>query len=195
MRFRYLSLAAMAFVLACADAPSAPQQFDEAASPFQQPGLMSYTFDGRPPPPWAIIEGGGTTEHGEPFVWFANLFINKPGNVAWVMFTGGTNVSFSPNARIMSVNGNVVGVGTLTVGGTTFQLSSVQTMSYDRGCTSPLMNRQVTCASFSGDGFSSTYSIWTGKLANDRNKVIGKPGDGDEVCYEACYIDIGTSGK
>src|SRR5687768_3361147 len=151
-RSPFLMLAAVV-ALACADTPSSPllepqmPSFDKGGAPAPAPDY--------PPPPFAIIEGGGTTAENIAFTYIANFFVNKPGNVAWVMFTGGS-ATFSNNARIVSVNGNVSGFGTMTVGGTTYQLNTVNEFGFNGNCTVT----RGSCASFSGSGFSSSGSIW-----------------------------------
>ena len=186
-RTPFLMLAA-SFALACADSTSSP-----LLEP-QGPTLDRVVAPDYPPPPYAIIEGGGVS--GEmPFTYFANFFVNKPGNVAWLMFTGGEGVTFSRNARIMSVNGKVIGIGTLTVGGTTYKLNTVSSFTYDGACTQSAQTHVRSCASFSGEGFSSARSTWTGRLAYDNNKRIGKPGDGGggEVCIIDSSFECGIS--
>jgi hypothetical protein len=183
---RSVSLAvALALVAGCADAPM---------SPLLQPGAANLaTFDGRPPPPWAIIEGSGSAEM--PFTYTGYLFINKPGNIAWLKLNAGTNVTFSPNAMLLSVNGEVSGVGTMKVGSTTYQLSSVTSFEASRDCMGgSVSTARGSCGSFEGPGFSSASFTWTGKMANDRNKLIGKPGDDGGWCSEVCYIDTNTGG-
>src|SRR5688500_12765361 len=172
-RTPFLMLAAV-FALACADSPSSPMLEPQGPS-FDRAPVPDY-----PPPPYAIISGDGTTAENVAFTYIANFFVNKPGNVAWVMFTGGS-ATFSNNARIMSVNGNVSGFGTMTVGGRTYQLNTVSDFDFNGNCTVT----RGSCASFEGAGFSSSSSTWTGQLAGGRTfKPGGKPGDGGggEVC-------------
>ncbi|MGI8618816.1 MAG: hypothetical protein ACR2L6_06960 [Gemmatimonadaceae bacterium] len=188
MRSRLIVFAFAALTVACSDAPIAP---------LLQPLEARFgEYEDDPPPPWAVVGGGGTTPTGS-FSYTANFLVNPPGNVAWLHFTGGTNVRFSGGARLLSVNGNVKGVGTMTVGGTTYNLSSVATFTYDASCTT---NVAASCASFSGKGFSSERSSWTGQLANDGRNRIGKPGDGggDPIfCITECVSGSfgGTPGK
>jgi hypothetical protein len=145
-----------------------------------------------PPPPWAVIQGDASVEYENAtysFSYVGWVFINKPGNVAWLMFRdGGNTATFSGGARLMTVNGKVIGSGSVTIGSNTFQLSSVTDFSVDRSCT----DGGRSCVSFGGGGFSSSWSEWTGALANSR---IRKPGGGGDLpeCTEACYI-VGIDG-
>lgn len=179
MQTRLLVFALAALTMACSDAPTAA---------LLQPVEARFgEWEDDPPPPWITNAGDGATESGA-FSYTGNFLVNPPGNVAWLNFTGGVNVKFSQGARLLSVNGNVSGVGTMTVGGTTYKLSSVESFEYDATCTT---NRAVSCASFSGDGFSSSQSFWTGEVANDGRNGKGKPGDGDddEGCITCVVID------
>ncbi|MBA3776668.1 MAG: hypothetical protein H0X11_09545 [Betaproteobacteria bacterium] len=194
MRSRLIVFAFAAFTVACSDAPIAP---------LLQPLEASFgEYDDNPPPPWAVVGGSGATETEAVFSYTANFLVNPPGNVAWLHFTGGENVKFSGGARLLSVNGNLKGVGTLTVGGTTYQLSSVATFEFNASCTTnttirtnttDTSNRAASCASFSGEGFRSEGSFWTGRLANDGRYKFGKPGDGDVCTVETCDISFTDS--
>ena|SRR5687768_2299046 len=175
MRRTPILMLAAVFALACADTPSSPM-LEPAVPSFDRAPVPDY-----PPPPYAIITGDVSTEH-EAATYTANFFVNKPGNVAWLMFTGGTGVTFSQGARIMSVNGNVSGFGTMTIGGSTYKLNTVSDFDFNGNCTSTVRG---SCASFEGEGFQSFGSAWTGQIAGRPIfKPGGKPGDGGggEVC-------------
>lgn len=175
MRRSYLGLAALVFAAACTDGPVAPVPTEKA------PQMASFfTFD-NPPPPWAIISGEASANN-EAFSYVGWVFINRPGNVAWLMFRNGGTATFSAGARLMNVNGKVVATGTVTVGSNSYDLSGITSFSVDRSCT----NGSTACVTFGGGGFSSGRAVWTGELANTR---IRKPGDGggDDVCtIETC---------
>lgn len=109
-------------VSACTDAPTAPL-LSAADASFERVG--------DPPPPFAVVDGSAATEYGA-FSFTAHFFANKPGNVAWLQFQSTTTqgVSFSSNARIMSVNGKVSGTGTISIGGSTIYLRDIDTFTY-----------------------------------------------------------------
>lgn len=191
MRARLIPLAAAAFVLGCADVPTAPLL--QPAGPSQ----LDY-----PPPPWAEVfgliseDGTGTlsisplmsrsgasaTTHaaGATGTYVAWLLVAPGENAAWLRFTGGTGVTFSNGARIMKANGKVTGSGTVTfAGGGTYQLSAVTAFEANANCaTTPWNYQGPICASFSaGDGsFGSSGSVWTGVLSNDLDGSAGSEG-------------------
>ena len=205
MRSRYVPLAAMAFVVACADAPTAP---------LLQPDVANFALDGRAPPPWALIEGTLETDgSGELTASFSRIasdgaatmshdgsgvatyrawLLVTPGNQAQLLrFTeGGTNVTFSNGAMLSNVNGKVTGRGTMIVDGHLYQLSAVTQFEANGDCaTTPWDEDGPLCASFSaGDGsFSSEASVWTGILSNDGgNQNPGPPFDDCLKCVIVC---------
>lgn len=181
MRRSFLGIAALAFVTACADGPVGPALTELAPT-----GPNLYTMD-NPPPPWAVVHGEASVEYegvSYGFSYVGWVFINKPGNVAWLMFRdAGTTATFSGGARLMNVNGRVIGTGSVTVGGNTVPFSSVTSFSVDRSCTT---DRGASCVSFGGGGFTSIGAVWTGELANNRIRKPGDGGGGGEVCYLVC---------
>ena len=181
MRRIYLGITALALVTACADGPTAP------SSELLAPQSASFFFMDNPPPPWAMLEGTATAANVS-FSYFGALLINKPGNVAWLAFKNGGTATFSANARIMNVNGKVIGVGSFSVGSSTYDLSGITSFTVDRSC----MSGSANCVTFGGGGISSTRSSWTGVLANDNFRKPGWDGPpgggggGGDVCYIAC---------
>ena len=196
MRSSSIALAAAAFVLACADAPT---------SPLLQPGIPS--FDGKAPPPWALISGTLTTDGGGEVLasvsfsrsadgparmshagntatYRAWLLVTPGEQAALLRFIDGTNVTFSNGAMLSNVNDKVTGRGTMTVGGHTYELSAVTSFEANGECaTTPWDYDGPSCASFSaGDGsFSSAGSVWTGVLSNDGGGNFDFP-PGWDVC-------------
>lgn len=162
MRRSFLSIVVASLAFACADVPSAPVLSADNASANRF--LLDY-----PPPPFAIVNGVVSTEYGT-FSFVGHFFANKPGNIAWLQFksTSTAGVSFSANARIMSVNGDVSGVGTISIGSNTIQLSGIDTFNYQS-------YRSTRSISFSG--------------GDVREGFASGPKGGGEVCYEACVID------
>lgn len=124
MRRTFIATVVAVFALGCSEVPTSPLLSAAA------PSFDRFTYD-NPPPPFAVVDGSATTEHGT-FSFTGHLFINKPGNVAWLQFQSTTTagVSFSPNARIMSVNGDVSGVGTISIGDNTIHLNGVNSFTY-----------------------------------------------------------------
>ena len=191
MRSRSIALVATAFVVACADAPTTPLLQPES------PGFVL----GKAPPPWALIEGEVTTDGA--VLSIANLSrIASDGALmshngsntgtyrAWLLVTpggrnamlrfveNGTNVTFSRDAMIRSVNGRVSGTGTMTVGGHTYDLSAVTEFEADADCALAAWDDSgPSCASFSAgdESFSSEGSVWTGVLANDGEGMEAVP--------------------
>ena len=163
MRVRLSMMLVMAFtVSACSDAPT---------TPLLTPTEASFGFwAGDPPPPFAIVSGDVSTEYGD-FNFVAHFFTNKPGNIAWLQFKSTTTagVTFSANARIMSNNGVVSGVGTISIGDNTIQLSEIETFTYQT-------YRSSRSISFSGGDVRSGYALG--------------PKGGEEVCTitTECYI-------
>lgn len=185
MRSSFVALAAAAFMLACADAPSAPLLQPEAAN----------LNVGKAPPPWALIEGalttdgggeiaaslsfsriaadgGATMSHGvvSAATYRAWLLVTPGNQAALLRFTDGGTATFSKGAMITKVNGKVSGKGTMTVAGHTYDLSAVTVFTADGDCaTTPYNAGGPSCATFSaGDGsFSSKGSVWTGVLSKD----------------------------
>ena len=189
-----IALVATAFVLACADAPT---------TPLLQPDVPSFVL-GRAPPPWALIEGEITTDgsggilsrislsrsvdggalmsHGgsNTGVYRAWLLVTPGGRTSMLRFVeSGGNVTFSKGATISNVNGKVTGKGTMTLGGHTYQLSSVTEFEANGECaTTPWDTNGPSCASFSAgdESFSSEGSVWTGTLSNDGEGFDEVPG-------------------
>lgn len=159
MRSSLAWLASLAFVVACADAPIAPL--------LQQPPIASFDEEeDDPPPPWqrvagSIVIGTGTVNFD------ANFFANKPGNVAWLQFQSSTTagVTFSANARIMSVNGDVSGVGTISINGNPIQLNEIDTFNYESYRTNGAL-------SFSGGGIRLGSVKGGGIIDGDGGEVI-----------------------
>lgn len=122
MRRSLIPMLFATFAVACADVPTAPLL---AAAE----GYEAY-YD-NPPPPFAVVYGEVSTEYGD-FNFVGHFFTNKPGNIAWLQFKSTTKegVSLSANARIMSVNDDVSGVGTISIDGNTIQLSDIDTFDY-----------------------------------------------------------------
>ena len=209
MRTPLIALAAAAFMLACADAPSAP---------LLQPEAANFNL-GKAPPPWALIEGevttdgsgtalasvsfsrvaadgGATMSHSAPGVaTFRAWLLITPGNQAALLrFTEGGTATFSNGAMLSNVNGKVSGRGTMTVDGHVYQLSAVDDFTANRDCMNA-PGAGPSCVTFDDDegSFSSSASVWTGTLSNDGG---GREFDGckefDCVCVD-CFI-IGTNG-
>lgn len=220
MRSRFISLVAATFALACADVPTAP---------VVQPPDGIFSFEGDPPPPWAgitgeiLTDGGGLSlslsgaggfglsfSHsagGNTAVYVGWLLVTPGGHAAILRFTEGANVTFSSGARIMKVNGKVSGVGRMTVGGHSYDLSAVTVFEANPECATVPFGGP-SCASFSADdgSFRSDAALWTGVLSNDGGGGSdglppgwddGKPGNGPPVeCGMECVITTGaTTGK
>ena len=214
MRLPTIALAAAGFVLACADAPSAPLLQPEAAS----------FSDGKAPPPWAMIEGAVTTDgsggilasvsfsrsadgpavmshNGNAATYRAWLLVTPRNHAALLRFTAGGTATFSNGAMISKVNGKVTGRGTMTVGGHTYELSAVTDFQANGECAgTPFDEDGPSCASFSaGDGsFSSAGSVWTGILSNDGGGNFDFPPGWDVCKPDGCVcVDcvITTGGK
>lgn len=192
MRSSSIALAAAAFALACADAPT---------TPLLQPSSPGFTL-GKAPPPWALIEGEITTDGAiltsaslsriaddgalmshsgtNMGVYRAWLLVTPGGRTAMLRFVeDGANVSFSKDAMISNVNGKVSGRGTMTVGGHTYDLSAVTQFDADPECALAAWDENgPSCASFSAgdESFSSSGSVWTGVLSNDGGGLEGVPG-------------------
>lgn len=171
MRRTLIATMVAVFALACSDVPTSPL-LTAGDARFEREPLPD-----NPPPPFALVEGSATTEYGS-FSFSGHLFINKPGNVAWLQFQSTTTagVSFSPNARIMSVNGDVSGVGTISIGDNTIHLSDIESFNYQT-------YRTTNAVTFGGGSITRGFAA----------KEIGI-GDGGE-CYKACYIDGGSDGR
>lgn len=195
MRSPFLPLAAVIFVLACADAPTAP---------LVQPPIGGLQEVGKAPPPWAEISGEITTDGGvlslspafsragsagasfshaaggNTAVYVGWLLVTPGGQMAILRFAEvGTNVTFSRGAAIMKVNGKVSGRGTMTVGGHAYELSAVTEFEANGECATTAWDHDgPSCASFSAedDSFSSEGSVWTGVLSNDPDGSAGSPG-------------------
>lgn len=178
MRRSLMGIALVALFTACADEPLSPTLLS--------PGEARFFEVDNPPPPWAVI-GGEIESNTATYTYVAHFFVNKPGNVAWVSFQNGGTAQFSPNARLMVANGKVIGVGTMTLGANIYQLSSTRSFSADRNCMSSTGPVRVgpSCATFGGEGFSSSYSFWTGGMANDGRLNGGPPFDD---CTKYCVI-------
>ena len=165
MRRSLIPMLAAVLTFACADAPTTPLLTAMDPS-FERAPIPDY-----PPPPFAIISGDVSTEYGD-FNFVAHFFANKPGNIAWLQFKSTTTagVTFSSNARIMSVNGDVSGVGTVSIGGNTIQLSEIDTFAYQS-------YRFTNTVSFSGGSVRSGFAV-------------GPKGGGGEVCTidTECFI-------
>ena len=142
MRRSFIPMLAAVFAIACADVPTTPLLTAPDAS-FERAPLPD-----NPPPPFAVLDASASTEYGD-FNFVAHLFINKPGNVAWLQFhtSRTTGVTFSSNARIMSVNGDVSGVGTISIGGNTIHLSDIEEFEY-------ATYRTTSSVSFGGGGIT-----------------------------------------
>ena len=170
MRRSLIPMVFAAFAVACADVPTAPLL--TVAERYE-------AFYDNPPPPFAVVHGEVSTEYGS-FNFVGHFFTNKPGNIAWLQFKSTTtaDVSFSANARIMSVNGDVSGVGTISIGDNTIQLSDVQTFDYQS-------YRTDKSISFSLGGRGSGTALGPKGIGID---------DGDVACITAC-VDIRTGGK
>ena len=125
MRRSLIPMLAAVLTFACAEAPTAP------LLTAMDPSLERAPAPDYPPPPFAIVSGETSTEYGT-FNFVAHFFTNKPGNTAWLQFKSTTTagVSFSANARIMSNNGVVSGIGTISIGGNTIQLNEIDTFTY-----------------------------------------------------------------
>ncbi len=128
MRRSLIPMLFAALAVACSEVPTAPlltasERFD-------------FTYD-NPPPPFAVVHGEVSTEYGS-FSYTGHFFTNKPGNIAWLQFRSTTTagVTFSSNARIMSVNGDVSGVGTISINGNTIRLNEIDTFTYQTYRTS-----------------------------------------------------------
>ncbi|MGI8618999.1 MAG: hypothetical protein ACR2L6_07895 [Gemmatimonadaceae bacterium] len=216
MRSPYIALAAAAFMLACADAPSAP---------LLQPGAANLNI-GKAPPPWALIEGEVTTDgsgalltrvsfsrsaadggarmsHSGNVATYRAWLLVTPGNQAALLrFTEGGTATFSNGAMITKVKGKVSGRGTMTVGGHSYELSAVTVFNANGECaTTP--NAGPSCADFSAPNgyFRSEASVWTGILSNDGGggNFDFPPGwDGcqrwDCVCINCVDTNIGGKG-
>lgn len=208
MRSSSIALAATAFMLACADAPT---------SPLLEPATPS--FDGKAPPPWALISGEITTDGdgallsalslsrsadgpavmshagGNTATYRAWLLVTPGDHVALLRFIDGTNVTFSNGAMLSNVNSKVSGRGTMTVGGHTYALSAVTSFTADDDCVTTGPYTGPGCVTFSaGDGsFSSTgVSTWTGVLSNDGGggrDFDFPPGWGDCRFFDCACID------
>lgn len=164
-RTPFLILAASA-ALACADTSSS------LLEP-QGPSLAGFVAPDYPPPPFAVVDGSASTEYGT-FSFVAHLFINKPGNVAWLQFKSSATATFSANARIMSVNGTPSGVGTISLNGGTIQLNEIDSFVYQT-------YRTTGSTSFSGG------KIWRGFTGKDIEIGIG---DGPVViCCDVIVTD------
>lgn len=192
MRSSFIALVAIAFALACVDAPTTPPL---------QPDAPSFAI-GKAPPPWALIEGEITTDgsgstltrlslsrvagggalmsHSGNAATYRAWLLITPGNQATLLrFTEGGTATFSNGAMISKVNGKVSGRGTMTVGGRKYELSAVTELSGDGDCTTaPWDHAGPSCASFSADdgSFSSEGSVWTGVVSNDPDGVAPVPG-------------------
>ena len=168
MRRSWIATMAAVFAIGCTEVPSAP---------LLEPVAASFETS-EPPPPWAVASGSISTEYGE-ISFSAGLFINKPGNVAWLQFHTVSSVdgtaTATKNARIMSLNGKVSGVGTISVGGNTIYLNEVTTFTYST-------YRTTKTVSFSGG------SILRGTAST------GKVGGDEGSCTSACYEDGISSG-
>lgn len=208
MRSPLAALAAAAFMLACADAPSAPSL---------EPGAANL-FAGKAPPPWALIEGevstsgdgslqsrvsfsisgdgGAIMSHGDDAATYRAWLLVTPGNQAKLLrFTEGGTATFSNGAMLSNVNGKISGRGTMTVDGHTYQLSAVTAFEANGECATTAWDYDgPICASFSAaDGsFSSEASVWTGTLSNNG----GGPGwDGCDTFDCVCVnCEVSTSG-
>ena len=210
MRSTYVALVAAAFMIGCADAPSAPSL---------EPGAANL-FLGKAPPPWALIEGEVTTSgdgslqsrvsfsiagdggalmsHGDDVATYRAWLLVTPGNqVKLLRFTEGGSATFSNGAMLSNVNGKISGRGTMTVDGHTYQLSAVTEFEANGECAATAWDYDgPICAEFSaGDGsFSSEASVWTGTLSSDGG---GKGWDScdtfDCVCVN-CEVSV-TGGK
>lgn len=210
MRTSSITLLAAAFTLACADAPT---------STLLEPTGTSTSL-GKAPPPWALIEGelltdgeGATfarlsfsrsagegaavmSHAGGTAATFKAWLLVTPGNQAKLLrFTEGGTATFSNGAMLTNINGKVSGRGTVTVGGHTYELSSVTEFDASGECAQTAWNYDgPVCASFEGEGFSSDASVWTGILSNNG----GGPGwDGCDSFECVCINceDIVTNSK
>jgi hypothetical protein len=163
MRRTLIPMLAAVLAFGCADVPSAPLLAPSQAS-------FAFSYD-HPPPPFAIVNGELTTEYGT-VNFVGHFFTNKPGNIAWLQFKSTTtaDASFSANARIMSVNGDVSGVGTLSIGDNTIQLSGIQTFTYQTYRS----NRSI---SFSGGDVRLGTALGPKGIGID---------EGDVACTTAC---------
>jgi len=162
MRRSLITILAAVFAMACADMPTTPLLTATDAS-FERAPVPDY-----PPPPFATVDGTAETAYGT-VTFVAHFFANKPGNVAWLQFKSGSAV-FSANARIMSNNGTVSGIGTITLAGGVVDLSKVTVFNY-------LSYRATNALSFSGGDISSG-SAWLKR-------------GGDEACLLRCVITDG----
>lgn len=210
MRSTYLPLAAMAFVVACTDAPTVP---------VLQPDAPNLSLDGRAPPPWALINGELTTDGdgallslsfsrsadgaavmshaGSNTATYQAWLLVTPGNQANLLrFTNGGTAQFSNGAMLSNVNGKISGKGTMTVDGHTYELSAVTIFTADADCVRIEEYDGPGCATFSaGDGsFSSTGSVWTGILSNTGGNGSGSPPGWDDPCdFECVCINCVTT--
>lgn len=204
MRSSSVVLAAAAFMLACADAPSAP---------LLQPTAANLEL-GKAPPPWALIEGevstdgsgailtrvsfsriasdgGATMSHDVPgaATYRAWLLVTPGNQAALLRFTEGGTATFSNGAMITKVNGKVSGRGTMTVDGHVYQLSAVTDFDANGECaTAPYDYEGPSCASFGADdgSFSSEASVWAGILSNDGGGNFDFPPGWDWCKREGC---------